>query len=100
MSFIIKFFETIQTQYNIYKSSIFNFQAEEVTADNFTSDMENELRQRNVDYQTEFQEEQPEFRETTEIVITRSKNELFWSVSIIFLVSAIILLILRRLFFM
>ncbi|XP_043478469.1 ubiquitin-conjugating enzyme E2 J1-like [Leptopilina heterotoma] len=74
--------------------------AEEVTPENFTSDLENELRQRNVDYQTEFQEEQPEFRETTEAVISRSKNELFWSISILFLVSAIILLILRRLFFM
>lgn len=71
-----------------------------MTTDNFTPDFENELRHRNVDYPTEFQEEQPEFRETTDILQFSSRNELYWSVLIFFLVSAIILLIFRRLFFM
>ncbi|CAK9830135.1 Ubiquitin-conjugating enzyme E2 J1 [Anthophora retusa] len=61
---------------------------------------ENELRQRNVDSTpTENQDrQQPEVIVNQQVETMSSSNDLFWSILIASLVSAIILLVLRRLF--
>lgn len=75
------------------------FQAEETVTDNFIPEPESELRQRNVEFQNEFNEQQPEIILNAEVETLSSTNDLFWSILIASLLSAIILLVLRRLFF-
>lgn len=64
------------------------------------STSENELRQRNVESTSTENEE----RQQSEVIVNQqvetmsSSNDLFWSILIASLVSAIILLVLRRLF--
>ncbi|XP_033230154.1 ubiquitin-conjugating enzyme E2 J1-like isoform X2 [Belonocnema kinseyi] len=72
---------------------------ETVTMDNFTPEPESGLRQRNFEFQNEFNEQQPEIILNDEVETLSSSNDLFWSILIASLLSGIILLVLRRLFF-
>lgn len=67
---------------------------------NTDSISENELRQRNVDTTaTENQDrQQSDVTVNQQVETMSSSNDLFWSILIASLVSAIILLVLRRLF--